>query len=143
MRFTPSSLKAGIMPFAAILGHDLRILWASWLVRFWVLATALLAMIQVLSNWDRFQDAPAIALLLFPYLIFPWSLVVMVLSVAPVSGWQANVVADAFLSRPITATRLPVGCMDRACYRRAERILARHGTGHRDHLSRRAARSGG
>lgn len=90
------------MPFAAILRHDLRILCASWLVRFWLLATALLAMVQVLSNWNQFQTAPMIAVLLFPYLIFPWSLVVMMLSVVPVSGWRADVAADAFLSRPVT-----------------------------------------
>jgi hypothetical protein len=66
------------------------------------LATALLAVIQVLSHWTEFQTAPLIAALLFPYLILPWSLVVMVLSVFPVSGWQAEIVADAFLSRPVT-----------------------------------------
>ena len=91
-----------MMPFAAILRHELRILWSSWLVRFWLLATALLAIIQMLSNWNQFQTAPLIAVLLFPYLILPWSLIVMVLSVVPVSGWQAEVVADAFLSRPVT-----------------------------------------
>jgi hypothetical protein len=97
-----SKVQAGMMPFAAILRHELRILWSSWLVRFWLLATALLAIVQMLSNWNQFQTAPLIAVLLFPYLILPWSLIVMVLSVVPVSGWQAEVVADAFLSRPVT-----------------------------------------
>ncbi len=91
-----------MMPFTAVLRHDLRILWASWLVRLWILATALLAVLQVLSNWNQFQTAPLVAMLLFPYLIFPWSLAVMMLSVVPVSGWQADVAADAFLSRPVT-----------------------------------------
>ncbi len=91
-----------MMPFIAILRHDLRGLWASWLVRLWILTTALLALLQVLSNWNQFQTAPLIAMLLFPYLIFPWSLVVMMLSVVPVSGGHAEVAADAFLSRPVT-----------------------------------------
>jgi hypothetical protein len=66
------------------------------------LATALLAFFQTASNWERFQTAPLIALLLFPYLIFPWSLVVMVLSVSPVSGARADATADGILSRPVT-----------------------------------------
>jgi hypothetical protein len=97
-----SKVRARTMPFVAVLQHDLRVLGSSWLVRLWLAATALLAMIQVLANWDRFQTAPLIATLLFPYLIFPWSLVVMTLSVVPLSGAQADVVADSFLSRPVT-----------------------------------------
>jgi ABC-type transport system involved in multi-copper enzyme maturation permease subunit len=90
------------MPFLAIYRHDLRVLWSSWLVRMWILATALLALIQVLSSWNEFPTAPLIAVLLFPYLVFPWSLVVMMLSVGPASGWQAEIVADSFLSRPVS-----------------------------------------
>ena len=40
--------------------------------------------------------------MLFPYLVFPWSLVVMVLSVNPVSGARAEAVADGILIRPVT-----------------------------------------
>lgn len=90
------------MPFLAVYRHDLRVLWSSWLVRMWILATALLALIQILSHWNDFQTAPLIAVLLFPYLVFPWSLVVMMLSVGPASGSQAEVVADSFLSRPVS-----------------------------------------
>ena len=91
-----------MMPFTAILWHDLRRLWSSWLVRLWLVATALLAMIQLLTNWERFQTAPLIALLLLPYIIFPWSLMVMMLSVNPLSGSQSGVAADGILSRPVT-----------------------------------------
>jgi len=91
-----------MMPFAAILWHDLRMLSASWLVRLWLAATALLAMVQVLSNWERFQTAPFIAVLLLPYIIFPWSLVVMMLSVNPLAGSRSGVAADGILSRPVT-----------------------------------------
>ncbi len=90
------------MPFTAILWHDLRMLWSSWLVRLWLVATALLAMIQILGNWSQFQTAPLIAVLLLPYIIFPWSLMVMMLSVNPLSGSRSGVAADGILSRPVT-----------------------------------------
>ena len=90
------------MPFLAILRHELGALCASWLVRLWLAATALLALILASSNWVNFQTAPLIASMLFPYLVFPWSLVVMVMSVNPVSGARAEAVADGFLSRPVT-----------------------------------------
>lgn len=91
-----------MMPFTAILWHDLRMLWSSWLVRLWLVATALLAMIQIMGNWERFQTAPLIAVLLLPYIIFPWSLMVMMLSVNPLSGSRSGVAADGILSRPVT-----------------------------------------
>ena len=97
-----SKLTTGIMPFTAILWHDLRMLAGSWLVRLWLGATVLLAFVQTMSNWESFQTAPLVAVLLFPYLIFPWSLVVMVLSVTPLSGSQSGVAADGILSRPVT-----------------------------------------
>jgi ABC-type transport system involved in multi-copper enzyme maturation permease subunit len=90
------------MPFTAILAHDLRILAGGWLVRLWFGATVLLAFVQTGSNWQKLQSAPLVAVLLFPYLIFPWSLVVMMLSVNPLSGSQSGVAADGILSRPVT-----------------------------------------
>ncbi len=91
-----------MMPFTAILWHDLSMLSRSWLVRLWLAGTALLAAFQLLANWERFQTAPLIAILLLPYLIFPWSLVVMMLSVTPMSGAQGGFIADGILSRPVT-----------------------------------------
>ncbi len=55
-----------------------------------------------LANWSQFQDAPLIASLLFPYLVFPWFFVVVVLGVGPVSGSQAEALADGILSRPVS-----------------------------------------
>ena len=91
-----------MMPFTAILWHDLSMLGKSWLVRLWLAATVLLAAFQLLANWGTLQTAPLIAILLLPYLIFPWSLVVMMLSVTPMSGAQSGVIADGILSRPVT-----------------------------------------
>ena len=90
------------MPFLAILRHDLRSLWQSWLVRLWLAASALLTLLLVLTEWREFPIAPLIGSLLVPYLVFPWFLVVMVLGVNPVSGSRADSLADGFLSRPIT-----------------------------------------
>jgi len=90
------------MPFLAILQHDLRTLVASWLVRLWLAASALLTLILTLSHWNDFSTPVLIASLLFPYLVFPWFLVVMVLGVGPVSATRAESLADGILSRPVT-----------------------------------------
>lgn len=97
-----SKLAARIMPFTAILSHDLRMLSKSWLVRLWVVATGLLAFVQIGSSWGNIKTSQLIAIVLLPYLIFPWSLVVMMLSVNPLSGSQSGVAADGILSRPVT-----------------------------------------
>lgn len=96
-----SRLGTRMMPYLAILWHDLGTLWASRLVRLWLVATALLTFFLVAANWTQFQDAPLIASLLFPYLVFPWFFVVVVLGVTPVSGSTAEALADGILSRPV------------------------------------------
>lgn len=90
------------MPATAMFRHDLRTLWGSWLVRLWLAATALLTFFLLSANWGQVQTAPLVATLLFPYLVFPWFLVAVVLGVASVSGSQAEALADGFLSRPVT-----------------------------------------
>jgi len=94
-----------MMPYLAILQHDLRTLWKSRLVRLWLAATAILTLLLLLSNWSRFQNAPLIALLLFPYLVFPWFFVVVALGVGPVSGARAEALADGILSRPVSRSQ--------------------------------------
>lgn len=90
------------MPYMAILKHDMKTLWRSRLVRLWLGATALLTLLLVGSNWPNFMDGTLIALLLFPYLVFPWFFVVVVLGVTPVSGSQAETLADGILCRPVS-----------------------------------------
>lgn len=90
-----------MMPFLAILRHDLRGLIASWLVRLWLGAAALLTLILTLSQWQESSSAELIASLLFPYLVFPWFFVVIVLGVGPVSGSRSESLADGILSRPV------------------------------------------
>ena len=99
-----STAKLGtkLMPYLAILEHDLRALWTSRLVRLWLAATALMTLLLAAANWAKFQDATLIASLLFPYLVFPWFFVVVVLGVSPVSGARAEVLADGILSRPVS-----------------------------------------
>jgi len=96
------ALGTKLMPYLAILEHDLRALWASRLVRLWLAATALTTLLLAAANWVKFQDATLIASLLFPYLVFPWFFVVVVLGVSPVSGARAEVLADGILSRPVS-----------------------------------------
>jgi len=91
-----------MMPFLAILRHDLRTLMGSWLVRLWLAGTVLLTLLLIAGNVRQFQTAPLIASLLFPYLVFPWFLVVMVLGINPVSESRAEGLADGILSRPVT-----------------------------------------
>ena len=97
-----SKLGTWMMPYMAILQHDMRALWASRLVRLWLVATAALTLMLALANWSKFQNAPMIASLLFPYLVFPWFFVVVVLGVSPVSGSRAEALADGILSRPVS-----------------------------------------
>ena len=106
MDFTDKTLKLGtrMMPYIAILQHDMKALWGSRLVRLWLGATAVLTLMLALANWSNsnFQNAPLIASLLFPYLVFPWFFVVVVLGVGPVSGSRAEALADGILSRPVS-----------------------------------------
>ncbi len=104
MDFIDKTIKLGtrMMPYFAILQHDMKALWGSRLVRLWLAATAVLTLMLALANWSKFQNAPLIASLLFPYLVFPWFFVVVVLGVGPVSGSRAEALADGILSRPVS-----------------------------------------
>ncbi|MHC4146727.1 MAG: ABC transporter permease subunit [Planctomycetota bacterium] len=97
-----SKLGTRMMPYLAILRHDMRTLWSSRLVRLWLGATALLTLLLTGSNWANFQDGTLIASLLFPYLVFPWFFVVVVLGVTPVSRSRTETLADGILSRPVS-----------------------------------------
>jgi len=91
-----------MMPYAAICRHDLWALWQSRLVKLWLAAAVVVTLLTMLGNWGKLRDAPLIASLLFPYLVFPWFFVVIVLGVSPVSGAHAETLADGILSRPVT-----------------------------------------
>jgi len=91
-----------MMPYAAICRHDLWALWQSRLVKLWLAAAVVVTLLTMLGNWGKLRDAPLIASLLFPYLVFPWFFVVIVLGVSPVSGARAETLADGILSRPVT-----------------------------------------
>ncbi len=90
------------MPLTAIFRHEMRSLWASWLVRLWLVGSALLTLLVLTANWGQLQNPLLVGSILFPYLVFPWFLVVIVLGVAPVTGARAEALADGILSRPIT-----------------------------------------
>lgn len=90
-----------MLPFLAIFRHDLRLLMKSWLVRIWFAAAALLTLVLVMSSWAELKTATMIASLWFPWLVFPWFVVVMVLGVNPITGSRTEALADGFLSRPI------------------------------------------
>ncbi len=104
MGFNVKTPKLGtrMMPYLAILRHDLQTLWTSRMVRLWLGAAALLTLLLTGSNWAKFQDGTLMASLLFPFLVFPWFFVVVVLGVTPVSGAQTETLADGILSRPVS-----------------------------------------
>jgi hypothetical protein len=89
------------MPFLAILGHEIRSLWSNWLVRLWLVGTALLTFLLVAPNWAKMPSSVLISLILLPYLIFPWCLIVMVLGISPVTGSRLEALSDGVLSRPV------------------------------------------
>jgi ABC-type transport system involved in multi-copper enzyme maturation permease subunit len=91
-----------LMPFLAILRHELRGLTASWLVRLWFGASALWTLLAMAASWEGLDRAPLIAVLLAPYLVFPWFIVVMLLGIGPITGSRLDSLADGILSRPVT-----------------------------------------
>lgn len=97
-----SSFRLRWMPAGAILKHELGSLLASWLVRLWFIATVVLTLLILPANWGTMQTAPMLQALLFPYLVFPWFLVVMLLGISPVTGSRLDSLADGILSRPVT-----------------------------------------
>jgi len=97
-----SNLAVRLRPCLAILEHDLGSLCQSKLIRIWLATTAVLTLIVTMGNWVQLADGPLIAVLLFPYLVFPWFFVAIILGVTPVSGARAETLADGILSRPVT-----------------------------------------
>ena len=96
------------MPLRAILLHELRTLSRGWLVRLWLLASLFVSLLLA-SGWREIPAAPLIAQVLFPFLVFPWFLVVMVLGVSPVTGSRVESLADGILSRPIARHQVLLG----------------------------------
>jgi ABC-type transport system involved in multi-copper enzyme maturation permease subunit len=90
------------MPAGAIFKHELGGLLASWLVRLWFVATVVWTLLALAASWGSLQTAPMLQAMLFPYLVFPWFLVVMVLGISPVTGSRLDWLSDGILSRPIT-----------------------------------------
>jgi len=90
------------MPTLAILSHELHALASSWLVRLWLIATALLAFLVVAGSWAQVESAWLIASLESTYLVLPWFFVVIVLGISPVTGTRLDALADGILSRPVT-----------------------------------------
>jgi hypothetical protein len=104
-----SNWRTRSLPLLAILRHDLRTLASSWLVRLWLLGSLIVSLLTLSSGWSQLPSSHLIAALLFPYLVFPWFLVVMVLGVSPISGARVEALADGFLSRPITRYEFLLG----------------------------------
>lgn len=95
-------MGAKLMPSAAILRYEVRALAASWLVRAWVIVSALVTLFTVLSQWSQLPADRLIASLFLPYLILPWFLPVIMIGAGSVSGAPTESLADSILSRPIT-----------------------------------------
>lgn len=66
------------------------------------MGSALLALLMLASGWKTLPASQVVSMMLVPYLVFPWFLVVMVLGVDPVSGARLDALADGILSRPVT-----------------------------------------
>lgn len=60
------------------------------------------ALLSLAASWAQLPDAILISSLLFPFLVFPWFLVIVLLGISPVTGSRLDALADGILSRPIT-----------------------------------------
>jgi len=94
--------RSRLLPTWAILKHDLGTLTSSWLMRIWFVVSGLIVFLMLASQWPMSDDRTLIGWLMFPYLVFPWFLVVMMLGVGPVAGGRAESLSDGILSRPVT-----------------------------------------
>ncbi|GAB4130220.1 MAG: hypothetical protein Kow0040_07670 [Thermogutta sp.] len=94
-------LPARLMPIGAVLQFELQTLLKSWLVRLWLVAAALLALLTVMVGWAVLPDAILISVLLAAFLVFPWFLVIIVLGVNASTAGRLDAAADGILSRPI------------------------------------------
>ncbi len=90
------------MPTLAILTHELRSLYASWLVWIWLAATALLSFLLLATGWGQLESSVLISTLLFPFLVIPWFFVILMLGISPMTGTRLDSLADGILSRPVT-----------------------------------------
>ena len=97
------------MPIAAVFQFELQSLLKSWLVRLWLIAAALTALLTVMVGWSVLPDAILISLLLAAFLVFPWFLVIIVLGVNASTAGRLDVAADGILSRPITRWQFLTG----------------------------------
>ena len=97
-----------MMPMTAILLHELRTLARGWLVRLWLIASLFVSLLLA-AGWQEVPAAPLVAQVLFPFLVFPWFPVVMVLGVSPVTGSRVGSLADGILSRPIARWQFLLG----------------------------------
>ena len=98
------------MPTAAIFRHELRALRGSWLVWVWCFASFMLTLLIMSAGWAELPTSHLIASLWFPFLVFPWFFVVMVLGISPVTGSRAESLADGILSRPVTRYEYFLAC---------------------------------
>jgi len=71
-------------------------------VRLWLAGSLLLTLLLLVPNWTWMPAPVVTAVVLFPYLVFPWFLVVIVLSIEPVAGGRVEALIDGILSRPVT-----------------------------------------
>jgi len=105
-----STLRNRTMPTMAIFRHELRALRGSKLVWTWLVASCVLTLLVMAGGWAQLPTSQLTASLWFPFLVFPWFLVAMVLGIAPVTGSRAESLADGILSRPITRYEYFLAC---------------------------------
>ena len=98
------------MPTLAIFRHELRALRGNWMVWTWLVASGVLTLLVMSGGWGTLPTSQLIASLWFPFLVFPWFLVVMVLGITPVTGSRAESLADGILSRPVTRYEYFLAC---------------------------------
>ena len=76
------------MPTLAIFTYELRGLAGQLVGACLVPGDRALIFIAVAGSWRQVESAPLIASLLFSYLVFPWFLVVIMLGISPITGFE-------------------------------------------------------
>lgn len=78
-------------------------------MRLWAAAAVLLNLLTLFSWWRILPNALMVASLLFPFLVFPWFIVIITIGATALGAARIETLADGLLSRPITRLEFILG----------------------------------
>ena len=90
-----------IMPYWALVSVDLRTLARSWVVRIWLILSALVSLVIIISAPAEGSPASQVVTNTLSLYVLVWSTVIIVIGTGAVSS-ERGIIADAILSKSVT-----------------------------------------